>query len=777
MMTLTMTGRRVGAPPVEVTGFVGRRAELDRLAGLLETARLVTVTGAGGVGKTRVALRGGTRVADRFDDGVCLVELSGLRDPELLPHTVAACLGLPEQDSRSQLDAVLDHLRARRMLLILDTCEHLVDACAMLADVLLREAPDVRVLATSRQPLDVPGEHTLPIPPLPVPDPGDPAATGDAVELFAQRAAAVDPDFAVTDDNRADVIRLCRRLDGIPLAIELATVRLRAVSLTQLIDWLENRFRVLTGGRRAALPRHQTLRTAIEWSHELCTPEERLLWARLSVFAGTFDIAAVGEVCADGALPREDVPETLINLVDKSLVLRVDDDGDTRLGTRYRLLDTLREFGAEQLASSGEEETLRTRHLARYVRLARHIGTHFLDDDQVPNIRALFAEHANVRVALEYGLTLSGGQDLAAALADNLWGYWHVTGLLTEGVHWLTRVLQRFPEACSERAWALVARSQLSTLLGDHAAALDDARGGLAAAEEVGDAVAASRALLYTHLALTVAGRLDEARETEADARARMERIDDHIGLVSIDAQHAYQSLLAGELDACADSADRGVARLGADSGECCMNSWLHFIGGTGRFLQGRHDEATAALNKALPMKHTMGDTIGVAYCLETLAWLAGATHRQERAAWLLGAADTLWRRIGQRLSGNPIVEEIHRQTEKAAREGLGEEAYEGRFARGAAHPLDHLVAQALAGADRLDDPAPDDARAAADPLTSREREVAALVADGLSNREIAERLVISKRTVDAHVEHIRAKLDVSSRVQITTWLSANQRQ
>ncbi|HEY3684207.1 MAG TPA: LuxR C-terminal-related transcriptional regulator [Streptosporangiaceae bacterium] len=760
---------------MEVTGFVGRRAELTRLAGLLDTARLVTVIGAGGVGKTRLTLRCAAQVADRFDDGVCLVELSGLRDPELLPHTVATCLGLPEQDTRTQLDAVLDHLRDKRILLIFDTCEHLVDACAMLADVVLRETAGVRMLATSRQPLDVPGEHTLPVPPLPVPDADDAEAGGDAVELFAQRAAAVDPNFAVTDANRADVIRLCRRLDGIPLAIELATVRLRAVSLTQLIDWLEDRFRVLTGGRRTALPRHQTLRTAIEWSHELCTPEERLLWARLSVFAGTFDIAAVSEVCADDRLTEMDIPETLINLVDKSLVLRVDDgDGPGGPGgTRYRLLDTLREFGAEHLAASGEEEAVRTRHLARYAGLAHHIGEHFLDDDQVPRISALNREHANVRVALEYGFTIPGQGGQAAALANDLWGYWHVTGALTEGRYWLSRVLERSADPSGERAWALVARSQLSTLRGDHAGALDDASTGVAVAERAGDAVAASRGLLYSHLALTVAGRLDDARATEAAARAHMETIGDHIGLVSLDAQFAYMSLLAGELDACEAGYESGIARLGAGSRECCMNSWLHFIGGTGRFLQGRYDAATESLCHALPMKHAMGDTIGVTYCLETLAWLAGAAGRQERTAWLLGAADALWARIGQRLSGNPTMEEIHQQAEKAARDDLGDGPFDALHDKGARHPVDHVVRLALANADRLTDPASDD-RPESDPLTSREREVAALVADGLSNREIAARLFISKRTVDAHVEHIRAKLDVSSRVQITTWLTTN---
>ena len=249
-MSLGLTRQRPGALPLEVTGFVGRQRELAELTGLLRTARLVTVTGPGGVGKTRVALRAGRQVAGEFPDGTWLVELSWLRDPELLADTVATALGLPGTETHSQLDAILEHLRDQRLLLILDTCEHLIDACAMLADILLRATP-VTVLATSRQPLDVPGEHTCAIPPLPVPAPraanvGD----GDAVELFAQCAAAAVPGFTVTDANRACVIRLCRRLDGVPLAIELATVRLRAIPLEQLVDRLEDRFRLLAGGRR-----------------------------------------------------------------------------------------------------------------------------------------------------------------------------------------------------------------------------------------------------------------------------------------------------------------------------------------------------------------------------------------------------------------------------------------------------------------------------------------------------------------------------------------------
>jgi len=462
-----LTRQRPGELPLEVTGFVGRQRELAELGGLLHSARLVTVTGPGGVGKTRVALRAAAQLSGEFADGACLVELSGLHDPELLPDTVATALGLTgtglvSTGSHSQLDAILDHLRDQRLLLILDTCEHLIDACAMLADILLRATP-VTVLATSRQPLAVPGEHTCAIAPLPVPDRrARTAGDGDAVELFAQCAVAVVPGFAVTDANRDCVIRLCRRLDGVPLAIELATRRLRAIPLEQLADRLEDRFRLLTGGRRAALPHHQTIRAATEWSYDLCSPAEQLLWARLTVFAGSFDTEAVEQVCAGGPLDREDILATLIGLVDKSVVLRTNGLGAGGGSTRYLLLETIREFGAEKLAAAGgrvapsEQQALRDRHIARYLAMATALADDPTAEDQLPRYRQLWTEQANLRAALDYALAEPGRQRDAARLANALSVYWQMASSPGEGRFWLGRVLPLFWGPSRERALALI---------------------------------------------------------------------------------------------------------------------------------------------------------------------------------------------------------------------------------------------------------------------------------------------------------------------------------
>jgi predicted ATPase/DNA-binding CsgD family transcriptional regulator len=760
------TQRRPGDLPAEVSGFVGRRDELARLGRQLRSARLVTVTGPGGVGKTRVALRAAARLAGEFSDGVCLAELAGLRDPELLPHTIATALGLPEQDARTQLAAILAYLRDRRLLLILDTCEHLVDACAALAGTVARETSGVVVLATSRQPLDVPGEHTCVIPPLPVPEPGscDPGG-GDAVELFAQRAAAVVPGFAVTAANRADVTRLCRRLDGIPLAIELATVRLRAVPLEQLASRLEDRFALLTGSRRAALPHHQTLRTATEWSYDLCSAAERLLWARLSVFAGSFDIPAAEEVCEGGPLARGDILQTLIGLIDKSVVLHAGDQG-----ARYRLLDTIREFGAERLAATGEESRFRSRHIARFAARADEFARHSKDDDQLRRFTELRREHANIRAAIEYALAPGGPEHQAARLAAGLRAYWEISGALREGRHWLARILDRFPGPSPERAWLLMTRGVLATLQGELGDAIADLQESIPMAQEQGEELACALGYAYLNLALTFAGQYAEAARAGVVADERLHALDDFSGLASLDIHMAYLYLLTGRLEESIDRCAQGLRRLGPGGGEQWVRSYLLVITGLALFLQGKPEDSGAASRASLEMKVRLGDVVGTAYCLEMLAWLAAGQQGYERAAWLLGAADSLWDRAGTRLGGNAILEEFRQQADRAARGALGADRYAVLREDAGRRPLPEVVTVAVGDAGQFSLPGRGDR---ARSLTRREHEIAARVAEGMSNREIAERLVISKRTVDAHVEHILAKLGVSSRVQIANWIQA----
>jgi predicted ATPase/DNA-binding CsgD family transcriptional regulator len=813
--------RRPGLLPIEPNSFIGRAQEAQRLTALLRAARLVTVVGPGGVGKSRLCLHVASAAvsAGRFTDGIWLVELSGLSDPSLLFSAIAVGLGLPEREAGLQRAAVLEHVRNRRLLLILDTCEHLVDACAALAEAVLRAAPEVTVLATSRQPFDAPGEHAFPVAPLPV--------EADAVELFAQRATAAAPGFAVTAANRADVVRVCRRLSGMPLAIELAAVRLRALPLEELADLLDNGFSVLTVTRRGGAARHQTLRSAIAWSHALCTPAEQALWRRLSVFTGPFDLAAAEEVCADATLPSGEVVHALIGLVDKSVVMR---DGDGLGGaSRYRLLDTLREFGREELAEAGEQARFLDRLTDRYLAMATDFDEHFLADDQMGRFWRLRAEHVNFSTALTHALDdCDGAGDGGRVAADQverwrrgcwlavrLHAYWQISGLLAEGRHWLDKALRVFPGWSQERAWALGVRGRLATSQGDQDNAIADISESIRLAGELGDEVAAARGYLHLNLALTLAGQHPQALATGRIAAERTAACDHRADLVFLQAQLAHLHQLAGDVDTALECCQRGLAMLADFSrpGEDrWITGWLNLISGFALFQRpDSDDECAAAIRRALSAMRDLGYEAGIAYCLEALGWLAARGARSDQAAWLFGAADTRWRRTASRLNNNAIMEQSHQRAARQAREALGGLQYENAHDRGGALDLATVVAWAMdesgavpwphgdgslrvrgdapvglgagaagsaagraGGGDGSEPPAA--APTVASALTRREREIALLVASGLSNRDIATRLFISKRTVDAHVEHIFAKLEISSRVKLTMWLQSQVR-
>jgi predicted ATPase/DNA-binding CsgD family transcriptional regulator len=806
-----------GQLPEETTGFVGREAEQTRLHALLGQARLVTVTGPGGAGKTRLALHAAARAAPRFADGACLVELATLRDPGLLVPAVAAALGLPSQPDApgqpdgSGADALLAALRGRHLLLILDSCEHLVDACALLAEAVLTRAPRVTLLATSREPLDVSGESACPVGPLPVPEPG-PVRPGEAVrpgdyrgtavDLFVQRASAAVPGFILSRENLPDVIGLCRRLDGLPLAIELAAVRLRALPLAELAGRLDHRLALLTSGHRGG--RHRTLRGAISWSHDLCTRAERVLWARLSVFAGPFTMSAAEQMCA-GALDPGQVMSALIRLVDKSVVIRLDlaDDagqpGQYAEPTQYVMLETIREFGAEQLAAQDAEAAARSRFVRRYLALARHFRDHFLGDDQLPLLRELRREHGNLTVALEYALGDRAGRhqrppgppgrpgpgDQAAdgiELATALSAYWNARGLVREGSHWLGRAIERAPAGSPARAAALLARGRLLAAGGRAADALADAAEALAIAAALGDEPLAAHAHLVRNAALGSAGPLPAAAEAGEEARRLLAALDDTHGLITLDLQLAHLALLNADIEAALGHVDRGLRLIGG-SRERWLRASLYLFASLTLYLAGRDIESTWAATRALKAKHEAGDTLGTAFGLELLGWLAAGSGSEQRAAWLLGAAGRLWEQAGGRLAGAPAFARLHDEAAARSADVLGAGRFAEFAAQGAGDPLEAVVSLALNGTGGpVEDGPVDSGPAGPGPggpaklrlpsqLTAREQEIAGLVAAGLSNRQIAERLFISRRTVDAHLEHIFGKLGITSRVMLSIQL------
>jgi predicted ATPase/DNA-binding CsgD family transcriptional regulator len=812
---------RGGQLPAEVTSFVGREAEFAQLAALLDTARLVTVTGPGGVGKTRLALRVAAKVAARYPDGVCLVDLSPVTGSRLV-SALSAALGLPAGTGDGQgLDVILGYLRDRRQLLILDTCEHVIESCATLAGIVLARVPGVAVLATSRQPLDVPGEYVLGLRPLPVPAAGKAGpGCGDAVDLFVRRVASVVPGFTLTSGNLASVTEVCRMLDGIPLAIELAALRLRALpvrELEQLAGHRDGLTRLMTGTRRTTVPRHQTLRQLISWSHDLCTPAERAAWARLSVFGASFDLTTAETVCADADLPAGQVITAIIGLVDKSVLLREPSRGDARpeparpeparpepagLGpasepaSRYRLPHAARQEGAGHLDGAHRETgpAIRARYVAHWIQVAERFADHVLHD-QVHLYRTVHRERLNLRAAYGYALASpETGQPAdgppAARLAIALTMYWVISGDLREGRRWLDEAADRCRRPSRALARTLAARAFLTATAGDIPAALADAEASIAVAAAATDPAGRARGYLALHRAAAWSG--DQARAAQAAALAvpALEEAGDVLGLVQVDLQSATACLPADPA-ACAEACERGLRRL--PPGELWATGHLIRVTALRHFRQGDHEVASDAARQALRMNHQLGDVIGIADGLEVLACLAGAQGHYERAAWLTGAAAPMWEHAGMRHAGTPLLEDMHRDMARAALETLGTDAYARLRNAGAAQPLAEAIALAATPLGEPDLPLSTAGGPAAPsaagpplsqqgqpgqprqphvgPLTGREVQIAALVANGMSNREIAEHMVISKRTVDAHVEHIFSKLGISSRVQLTTWL------
>ena len=479
--------------PVQLTSFVGRQAEIASLCEALARNRLVTLTGAGGVGKTRLAVQVAVAMAGEFGDGVWYVDLAPITAAEVVPVTVARALGLPDQPGRSTMDTLLRFVGGRHMLVVLDNCEHLLDACAALLDELLAAAPRVAVLGTSREPVNITGEATWQVPSLSLGD--------EAIELFAERARLARPDFTVTESNSTAVGEICRRLDGMPLAIELAAARVRALSLTEIVDSLHDRFRLLTGGSRTAVRRQQTLRASVDWSHALLTETERFLFRRLAVFLGGFDLDAAQSVCGDGDIEPYQVLDQLTLLVDKSLV--VAHESSVRSGcTRYRLLETVRQYALEKLGESGEADAVRSRHRDHYTSIAA-----LLDPPARPDYEQYLEqaelEMDNLRAALGWDLE-NRDTELALTLASSLQPVWHMRGRIVEGRAWFRTILAKdgrdtkdARKAMDEVAPAVQARALadeavLNMFVGD---SMDHAQRSVEIARELGDPALLARAL------------------------------------------------------------------------------------------------------------------------------------------------------------------------------------------------------------------------------------------------------------------------------------------
>ncbi|MGQ0550359.1 MAG: ATP-binding protein, partial [Armatimonadota bacterium] len=716
--------------PVQLTSLVGREREIAEVNRLLPTTPLLTLTGAGGCGKTRLALQVAADVLEAYADGVWFVDLAPISDPALVPRTVASALGVREQPGRSMLAVLTDYLGPKHLLLILDNCEHLLSECAQLTDGLLRVCLRLRILATSRQGLGIAGELTYRVPSLSVPDLRDPGLNGlmhyGAVRLFVERATFASPTFALTPQKTRAVAQICARLDGIPLAIELAAVRVKAMGVEQIASRLDDRFHLLTGGSRTALPRQQTLRGMIDWSYDLLPEPERAFLRRLAIFAGGFTLEAAEAVCTGDGIAKDDVIELLTHLVEKSLVISEEHDGHEW----YRALETIRQYGLRRLQEAGEEPVLRDRHRDWYLGLAERAEIGTQGAAQGEWLDRVEREHDNFRAALEWSKTTPGGADERLRLAGALWFFWFMRGYLSEGRDWLEGALSASPAAPpSARAKALNGAGLLAWRQGDDARAAALGEQGLALCRQVGYQLGVGSSL-HT-LGLVARRQGDDIRaaalceESLAVVRAAGYKwgIAHALDTLGDLARHQGDydraaTLLEESLDLFRELKDNGgiasslyylglVALQRGDPSrastlfEECLSlfrglkdkggiAWaLHHLGSMARD-QGAVERAAAFLQESLAAFRELGQKSAIAASLERLGGVAAAQGRWSRAARLFGAADALRQASGSRQPASVRADAERDLADVRAK--MGEQAFASAWAHGRAMALEQAV-------------------------------------------------------------------------------------
>jgi predicted ATPase len=739
--------------PAELTSFVGRQRELAEVRALLAGCRLVTLTGAGGCGKTRLALRLAATVGDTYPDGVSFLDLAPLSDEALLPETVLAGLGLREAPDQVPLATLTEHLRTRRALLVLDNCEHLVAACAAVVDALLRACPGVRVLATSRELLGVAGETAWRVPSLALPDAEEGAAAGsvagcEAVQLLVDRVRLAQPGFAVTDANAPTVARLCRRLDGIPLALELAAARVRGMTVEQIVDRLDEalgadepgagggRFRLLTGGARTAPPRQQTLRAMVDWSHDLLAEPERVVLRRLAVFAGGWRLEAAEAVCAGAPVDSGDVLDLLMRLVDKSLVVAEEQEREQR----YSLLETIRQYADEKLRAAGEVGSARARHLDWYLAFAERAAPELRGHHQALWFRRLAVDHDNLRAALSWARTDPRGAEKELRLAAALGRVWIVRGHGREGRAWLADALARAAAtATPPRATALAWAGRLETVYGNLVGGRALSKHGVDVARAVGDPALVAFALNQLSFTVVQRGEVEAARSLLAEAIVTARQAGDAretafaLGLlgriaVPLDEPDVARPLLDESLALGRSAGDAGVIALallmlgqlamkrgGREEARALfyegiataraigfhtqIGGGLLALGDLAR-LEGDRSAARAAYRAAVAEARATGDGMPITTTLVKCASLDADEGRCVRAARLLGA-EASWRASTGDRHPVPVLvpygrAEEYEHARATARAGLSDAAFAAAYGAGRAMTLDQAVADAL---------------------------------------------------------------------------------
>jgi predicted ATPase/DNA-binding NarL/FixJ family response regulator len=800
----TPSARRATIPTV-LTSFVGRKRDMAEVRRLLVSSKLLTLTGAAGCGKTRLALRVAADLNHHYADGVHWVELAHLGDPVLVPQAVAKVLHVREQRGRPMVDGLLETLQKKQLLLVLDNCEHVLSACAQLVEALLA-ATEISMLATSREPLGVVGELRYPLPPLALPPrtlPPDEMGQFDAVQLFVERARAILPDFALTADNAAVVASICHHLDGLPLAIELASARVNVLTVEQIAARLNDRFELLAASHMT-YSHHHTLRAAIDWSYDFLSTPEQIMLRRLSVFAGGCSLATAETVCAGDGVEREQVLELQSSLVNKSLVVA---HTLQRSEARYTLLETIRQYAQEQLRAAGESALIHDRHLQCFLQLTEETTGKLSGQYQQLWLNWLEGEYDNLRAAMTWALE-SGRIEAGLRIANAIYQFWTIRDYVQEGLAWVERLLARADEhispvvhanalayasllagfrgntstqmkygqeaaALAEAAgdegkpalfWALAGQSNAARAAGDYQTEFNLAQRVIQLGRELGDSRLLGVSLSTWSITAMALGKYNEARAMLDEALPLLRALGDPYRIAMALNFSGDLARLEQQYAQAQSAYEESIALLREIGGVRDLASVLHNLGDTCLHL-GDVARAHALFSESMAAQLAQRNTPGVAECLIGFAAVAVVCGLPAAGARLLAAAVAIG---GQRVATAWAATRMEYDHYLAlVRASLTETELEAEQAAGRTFSLE----QAVTYAQQLPlKAAAHETRKKPDDLTLREREVAALIAQGKSNGEIADELVVGKRTVEKHIANILSKLGFTNRAQIVRW-------